>query len=356
MLHRTTIISFFFFCGPCFYLISMDTSSFYKTWQLKQADSVLALASHNNLLFMGGTNMPLTIYDVRYGEKIGEIHANFKLCTITSITPNHESASILGTSCYVLTTEENTTKFNLIKFPVSEDKDLTENEKLIATLQKATSKKTSWGKIQKTCCSKIMYPRGFDVCSVQDTDFDPPLPISLTCKGPEQKYLVYTKRLADQSELCIYDTTSKTLRVHKNQARIVAVAINNKETMLGVALDDKTFHLQDVNNKTIFSQQLSARINALTFSPNGTIIAIGCKDNIIHLVRTDKKQIMQLYGHKQAITSLTFSDDEHLISGSHDHQVIVWKNRPSLEKLLYAALHEKRFIDVDIKTAKTDTE
>jgi WD40 repeat protein len=66
-------------------------------------------------------------------------------------------------------------------------------------------------------------------------------------------------------------------------------------------------------------------MTSVAFHPNGRIVAVGSSDgNIAFWDVMPRAQVGQTKGHAEAVTSLSFSRNGWLASGSVDHLVKVW--------------------------------
>lgn len=67
-------------------------------------------------------------------------------------------------------------------------------------------------------------------------------------------------------------------------------------------------------------------VRAVAFSPDGSRLAVAGEDNLIYLLDTkDGREILQIKGHTDVVTSITWSPDgSRLASGSDDRSVRIW--------------------------------
>ncbi|NEQ67280.1 MAG: hypothetical protein F6K21_17585 [Symploca sp. SIO2D2] len=67
-------------------------------------------------------------------------------------------------------------------------------------------------------------------------------------------------------------------------------------------------------------------VTSVSFSPDGKLIASGSADNTVKLWSVDGKEIATFEGHKDKITSIAFSPDSQMVvSGSADNIMKLWK-------------------------------
>jgi WD40 repeat protein len=116
---------------------------------------------------------------------------------------------------------------------------------------------------------------------------------------------------------------------HSDWIRSVRVSSNGE--FIASASRDKTIRVWDLKGNLI-SQLFpladpnnKGKVLSVAFSPSGLKIASGGEDNMIHLWDKETRTLeLSLSGHNNWIRSVKFIDDEFLISGSADNNLLSW--------------------------------
>lgn len=135
-----------------------------------------------------------------------------------------------------------------------------------------------------------------------------------------------------------FENTKQLCLTQAHYDCVNSVAFSPKNQILASGSDDgkiKTFRIEisynsvrlkyNVRLKEVFTLEVNSPVKSVVFSPLRDILASGSDDNIIRIWDVNKgKIITTLNEHKGEITSVSFSKDGQLASGSKDGTVKVW--------------------------------
>ncbi|QCK14973.1 hypothetical protein [Mangrovivirga cuniculi] len=119
--------------------------------------------------------------------------------------------------------------------------------------------------------------------------------------------------------------------LYKAKSRPNALSVNPVTGEIYVGLENgQILRMADVSKKPVAWKKYEGPITALEFNEAGTLLAIGItlnnnRSDVVLIQPQIKKQYARLRGHKSAITTLQFGqNDELLASASFDRSVLVW--------------------------------
>lgn len=114
----------------------------------------------------------------------------------------------------------------------------------------------------------------------------------------------------------------------ESESGIFAVAINNENTLLASAGEEKIILLRDLESGDLISEFVGhdAKVNALAFSPDGKILASASNDSTIKCWSVPDGEILTSFkAHRGAVNAVIFTPDgEWLISGGKDKKIKIW--------------------------------
>ncbi len=117
---------------------------------------------------------------------------------------------------------------------------------------------------------------------------------------------------------------------HSKAVRAIAFSPDGK--FIASASSDRTIKLWSVSSglELATSDEFDSAIKSIAFSPNGLLLAVGNSDGVIEVETFNSitgkfKKVIELYGHKEGISSVVFSSDSKTIaSGSIDDTIKLW--------------------------------
>ncbi|NMM49327.1 nSTAND1 domain-containing NTPase [Marinigracilibium pacificum] len=119
--------------------------------------------------------------------------------------------------------------------------------------------------------------------------------------------------------------------LHKTKSRPNSLAVNPVSGVAYIGLENgEVLKMNNVAEKPVLWHKFEGPVTALEFNSNGSLLAVGIKlsnnrSDVLLMQPEIDKQFARLRGHKSAITTLQFGqNDELLASASFDQSVLVW--------------------------------
>ncbi|KAK5994621.1 Vegetative incompatibility protein HET-E-1 [Cladobotryum mycophilum] len=135
----------------------------------------------------------------------------------------------------------------------------------------------------------------------------------------------------------IWDTGGcvQTLEGHSNFVTSVAFSTDGQRIASGSR--DKTIKIWDIGIGDSFQKTIESHKGSVTstvFSDDGLRLGTGSWDNAVKIWDTATGLCLEtLEGHDHLVTSIAFSADQRIASGSYDHKIKIWKAGVCLQTL-----------------------
>ncbi len=154
---------------------------------------------------------------------------------------------------------------------------------------------------------------------------DKPAPLISLDISPNQQLLAAS---SDQGVIFIYDLSTQKLSNTLTFAGLdllTAIRFVNDDSLLVGSLGGEVFRINLQGKQHYFQEVEYAPINRIELSPSEKQFAVATDSSILHTFETNSgKKIQELTGHKDAIRSLAFIDENQLVSSGNDRRLLVW--------------------------------
>jgi E3 ubiquitin-protein ligase RFWD2 len=159
-----------------------------------------------------------------------------------------------------------------------------------------------------------------------------------------------------EGSVCVWDTNiGRRTALHQEHGRRVwSVAYNPQEpTLFASGSDDCTVKLWSMGQpNSIFSFSARANICSVKFNPHSRyMLAYGSADHGVHYVdlRSPNQPLLELLGHKKAVSYVDFMGPNELVSASTDSELKSWHTeRGVCLRTFRGHLNDKNFVGLTV--------
>lgn len=156
--------------------------------------------------------------------------------------------------------------------------------------------------------------------------------------------------------VCVWDTNiGRRTALHQEHGRRVwSVAYNPQEpTLFASGSDDCTVKLWSMGQpNSIFSFSARANICSVKFNPHSRyLLAYGSADHGVHYIdlRKPNQPLMELLGHKKAVSYVSFMGPNELVSASTDSELKSWHTEKGVCLRTYRGhTNDKNFVGLTV--------
>jgi E3 ubiquitin-protein ligase RFWD2 len=158
-----------------------------------------------------------------------------------------------------------------------------------------------------------------------------------------------------EGSVCLWDTsTGQRTGLHQEHSRRVwSVAYSPQEpSLFASGSDDCTVKLwSDREPNSIFSFSARANICSVKFNPHSRyFLAYGSADHGVHYLdlRSPSKPLLELLGHKKAVSYVNFMGADELVSASTDSELKCWQTNGVCIRTYRGHTNDKNFVGLSV--------